>query len=144
MSLYFCTVPNSLLESSIPDLVVAFQRVCECVYPQIQGAKPLKRIVFQRLVDGDLLWRELVGEGYEDWISAIQYAKLKKCFQQRHVLQHKDGIVDQDYCSKSGDTSYRIGQHLIIKANDITEYADIIEELGDHILGFLERGEEHE
>lgn len=64
---------NSLMESSIPDLVVAFQRVCECVYPQIQGAKPLKRNVFQRLGDGDLLWRELFSEGYEDWISAIQF-----------------------------------------------------------------------
>lgn len=135
---------NSLLESSISDLVVAFQRVCECVYPQIEGSKALKRNVFQRLSDGDLLWREVVGEGYEDWITALQYAKLKKCFQQRHLLQHQDGIVDQDYISKSGDTSYRVGQHLIIKARDITEYADIIEALGNHILGFLEKGEEHE
>ena len=41
----------SLIESSISDLVVAFQRVCECVYPQLEGALSLKRNVFQRIND---------------------------------------------------------------------------------------------
>ena len=95
---------TSLVETSVPDLVVAFQRLCECVYPQIEGAKPLKRNVFQ----------------------------------QRHLLQHQDGIVDQDYITKSGDVSYQVGQHLIIKAEDITEYAEIVETLGKRVLALLE------
>lgn len=129
---------NSLIESSIPDLVVAFQRLCECIYPQLEGAKPLKRNVFQRLDDGNKLWIELSGKGYEDWISPEQYRKLRRCFQQRHLLQHQDGIVDQDYIKKSGDVSYQVGQHLIIKARDVTEYADIVEQLGRQILELLE------
>jgi len=93
---------TSLIESSISDLVVAFQRVCECVYPQIDGAKPIKKNVFQRLNDGNTLWEELTGEGYHDWITPAQYKQLVICFQQRHLLQHQDGIVDQEYISKSG------------------------------------------
>lgn len=129
---------TSLIETSIPDLVVAFQRLCECVYPQIEGAKALKRNVFQRLDDGNVLWHELVGVGYDNWITSQQYSKLKKCFQQRHLLQHQDGIVDSDYITKSGDASYVVGQHLIIKANDIMEYADIVDTLGQKILSLLE------
>ena len=129
---------TSLIETSVPDLVVAFQRLCECVYPQIEGAKPLKRNVFQRLDDGNKLWHDLVGKGYDDWITDVQYAKLRKCFQQRHLLQHQDGIVDQDYISKSGDVSYQVGQHLIIKPEDITEYAGIVEALGKQVLALLE------
>lgn len=129
---------TSLVETSVPDLVVAFQRLCECVYPQIEGAKPLKRNVFQRLDDGNKLWHDLVGNGYDDWITDVQYAKLRKCFQQRHLLQHQDGIVDQDYITKSGDVSYQVGQHLIIKAEDITEYAEIVETLGKRVLALLE------
>ncbi len=128
---------NSLIESSIPDLVVAFQRVCECVYPQIDGALPLKKNVFQRLDDGNSLWVELIGEGYHDWITPSQYASLLKCFQQRHLLQHQDGIVDRDYISRSGDTSYRVGQHLIIKKRDVSEYANIIETLGNRVLALI-------
>jgi hypothetical protein len=127
-----------LIESSVPDLVVAFQRLCECVYPQLDEAKPLKRNVFQRLDEGNKLWHETTGQGYDDWITDVQYRNLRKCFQQRHLLQHQDGIVDQDYITKSGDTSYQVGQHLIIKAGDVLEYADIVDDLGKHILALLE------
>ncbi|WP_300569739.1 hypothetical protein [uncultured Acetatifactor sp.] len=127
----------SLVETSIPDLVVAFQRLCECVYPQIDGALPLKRNVFQRLDDGNKLWHDLVGVGYDDWITVKQYANLKKCFQQRHLLQHQDGIIDQDYLIKSGDTRYAIGQRLIISIDDVLNYADIVETLGEYILALI-------
>ena len=134
---------SSLLESSIPDLVVAFQRVCECVYPQLENAKPLKRNVFQRLNDGSVLWKELVGNGYEDWIDDHEMQALKVLFQQRHLFQHQDGIVDQDYIAKSGDTHYRIGQHIIVKQSDVLKYTDIVEKIGNRVLGFLE-GVAHE
>ncbi len=128
---------NSLIESSISDLVVAFQRVCECVYPQIDGALTLKKNVFQRIDDGNALWVGLVGKGYQDWITPIQLAKLRRCFQQRHLLQHKDGVVDEEYIKKSGDSSYHVGQRLIIKERDVSEYADIIETLGNHVLALI-------
>ena len=129
---------TSLIETSVPDLVVAFQRLCECIYPQIEGAKPLKRNVFQRLDDGNKLWHDLVGKGYDDWITNAQFDKLRICFQQRHLLQHQDGIVDQDYIIKSGDKSYQIGQHLMLKDEDIRKYAEIVETLGKAILALLD------
>lgn len=135
---------TSLLESSIPDLVVAFQRLCECVYPALPNAKQIKRNVFQRLDDGSKLWKETVGEGYEEWISEVEWRIVKKCFQQRHLFQHQDGIVDQDYIDKSGDITYHIGQHLIIKEDDVINYADIIEKMGDRILEISKGGSSDE
>lgn len=136
----------SLIESSIPDLVVAMQRLCECVYPQIEGAKQVKKNVFQRLDEGNKLWEELVGKGYIDWIGPSDYELLKKCFQQRHVLQHKDGIVDFDYINKSGDCSYKEGQHLIIKKADIIIFANIVTNIGIQIISLVEpfQSAEHE
>lgn len=128
---------TSLLETSVPDLVVALQRLCECVYPQIEGSKPLKKNVFQRLDDGNCLWKELVGKGYDDWINPDEYRLLKTCFQQRHILQHKDGIIDDEYISKSGDMTYKSGQHLVIKPNDVMEYTAIVSAIGTRILQLL-------
>lgn len=133
---------SSLIETSIPDLVVALQRLCECIYTQMPGAKAIKKNVFQRLDDGNKLWVELVGEGYEDWISSNEYSKLKKCFQQRHCLQHKEGIVDQEYIDKSGDTSYAVGQHLIIKEKDILDYSNIVTTIGSKIIELSDKTEE--
>lgn len=125
---------ESMIESSVSDLVIAFQRLCEAVYPLVDSSTNLPRNVFQRLQDGSALWKNATGKGYEDWVSSYEYDKLKICFQQRHLLQHQDGIVDQDYINKSGDNSYRIGQHLRIKDTDILLYADIVEKIGAEIL----------
>lgn len=135
---------TSLIESSVPDLVVAFQRLCECVYPSLPNAKPLKRNVFQRLTEGSNLWKQATGEGYEDWLIDTELDEIRICFQQRHLLQHQDGIVDDDYLKKSGDSSYRIGQHLIIKETDIIKYADIIEKLGKRVIEITKGSLENE
>ncbi|MCE5344056.1 MAG: hypothetical protein LLF96_10820 [Eubacteriales bacterium] len=124
----------SLLETSIPDIVIAIQRVCECVYPTIDGAKPLKQNIFQRLDDGDKLWTELIGVGYHNWISDSEYNLLKRCFQERHILQHKEGIIDQDYIDKSGDIRYTVGQRLIIRQDEINDYLAIAEKLGKQVI----------
>lgn len=79
---------------------------------------------------------------YEDWISSNEYSKLKKCFQQRHCLQHKEGIVDQEYIDKSGDTSYAVGQHLIIKEKDILDYSNIVTTIGSKIIELSDKTEE--
>jgi hypothetical protein len=59
---------------------------------------------------------------------------LLRCFQQRHILQHKDGIIDSEYISKSGDNRYIVGQRVVIKESDVTTYAVIIKKLGDIII----------
>ncbi len=125
---------KSLLESSISDLVIALQKICEAVYPTMSGAVATKGNVFQRIDDGDRLWKSVCGYGYSDWLTANEYSMLKKYFQQRHVLQHNDGIVDQDYIDKSKDNSYQLGQRLIIRETDVNEFADIVDKIGKQIL----------
>ena len=127
-------IGESLIETSLSDLVVAFQRLCECIYPQLPKSKPLTKNVFQRLDDGNNLWKNLLGKGYEDWASPSEYNTLKLCFQQRHLLQHKDGFIDNDYIEKSGDEKYSIGQHIIIKKEYVLQYLHIVEKIGNEIL----------
>lgn len=125
---------QSLIESSISDLVVALQRLCESVYPKLTNTQSLKRNVFQRIDDSNVLWKNICGKDYTDWLSENEYKLLVKCFQQRHILQHKDGIIDSDYLVKSGDVNYNIGQRLVVKENDIKSYCAVISKLGEKII----------
>lgn len=131
------TTCQSLIESSVSDLVVALQRLCECVYPQLPNAQPLKKNVFQRLDDSNILWKQVCGKDYKDWLTTNEYSLLVKCFQQRHILQHKDGIIDNDYILKSGDTLYCVGQRLVVKESDISTYSSIISKLGQIIISLI-------
>lgn len=131
----------SLVESSVNDLVVALQRLCESVYAQVSPSKQLKKNVFQRLSDGSDLWKDYCGEGYQDWVTDGEYKALVRCFQQRHILQHKDGLVDEEYLRKSGDNTYLLGQRLVIHESDVLAYEAITRKIGERVLSFVNKAQ---
>jgi hypothetical protein len=52
---------------------------------------------------------------------------LETMIQRRHKLGHCQGIVDQRYIEKSGDTSYGIGQRLLI-SRELVELSSRLDE----------------
>jgi len=44
-------------------------------------------------------------------------------------LLGNDGSVDEKYVAKAGDTSYQPAQRLVVKAGDVSDFADILERL---------------
>jgi len=55
--------------------------------------------------------------------------RLRRMFQQRHLLAHREGVVDQDYIDRSGDTSYRVGQRLVVRDDAVLAFANDLEQL---------------
>jgi plasmid maintenance system antidote protein VapI len=56
---------------------------------------------------------------------------LTRRFQQRHLLAHTGGIVDQDYITRSGDSSYAVGQRIVVRENAVRELLTILRKLTD-------------
>lgn len=123
-----------LREKGITDAVMAFQRLAERLYARIPGATPPRRNIFQRLEDGDRLWQSVGQQPYSAFLTTPELAKLTVYFQQRHLLSHCEGIVDADYVAKSGDTTYQIGQHLVIKHVAVLDLAELVEKLGNGLI----------
>jgi len=59
-----------------------------------------------------------------------EWRELLMYFQQRHVLSHRDGFVDHEYIEKSGDSSYRVGQRLVVSEAQVLRMAELVEKLG--------------
>jgi len=55
--------------------------------------------------------------------------QLQLVFQQRHLLAHTQGVVDDDYIRKTGDTRYKSGQRLVIKREAVVEALNLVEQL---------------
>ena len=127
------------LESSLRELVTTVQRTCELSYGKNYPDKTIKRNVFQRLDDGNNLWVEVTGEGYNDWLNDDEYSILRICFQRRHILEHNAGIVDKQYLDKCDDTTYREGQRIVLKASEIYQYIDIVEKLCKKVISIKEK-----
>jgi len=82
---------------------------------------------------GSDLWKAEIGHSYVDLIGQAKLDQLKIYFQQRHLLAHQQGIVDQDYIDRSGDKTYATGQRLLIRDSVVREFADVIEELSHEL-----------
>ena len=121
---------RSMIESCIGDGVGAFQKYCEGLYEPF-GKAPFN--VFQRIDQGSKLWECAIGKGYDAWLNKDELTELTKLFQKRHLLAHQDGIVDTKYIEKAGDTSYKVGQRIVINENDIDILLNILEKLGEEL-----------
>jgi len=122
---------RQILETSMGKLTGAFQRLMEALFNKLPQAKQISQRpnVFQNLEESSELWQKAGCKRYEDILESTQWNDLERLFQQRHLLLHCDGIVDQRYIDKSGDTSYKPGQKIIISRKSVQTLADIIKNL---------------
>jgi hypothetical protein len=124
---------RSLIESSLNEIVVAFQRFCELTFGKIKPDVKVKFNAFQNLDAGGEYWKNVYGESYPDWLTKNEFREINELFQKRHLLSHTEGIVDQKYLDRSGDSTYKIGQRIVVKETDIKNLIKIVQKLVDKL-----------
>ena len=120
-----------ILENGLCKVVASFQKYSESSFMSLpnSGQFNLPRNVFQRLDDSNLLWKEATSTGYTDILDCEDYHNLGMYFQQRHLLEHQEGIVDQQYIDRANDNRFAIGQRLVVSASSVSELVSIMEKL---------------
>jgi hypothetical protein len=120
---------QSLIESSLNEGLVAFQRYCEATFLRNHPNIKVTFNAFQKLDVGGEYWQKLIGESYINWLRVDEYKSLIILFQKRHLLSHTEGIVDQKYIDKSNDNTYKVGQRIVIKESDVFEMVEYIRKI---------------
>jgi hypothetical protein len=123
-------VMRALIEGNLGALVTAFQRFAEAQYSGLPNpTEQPRRNAFQNLAEGSRLWEAAGGSAYSAILDPQELAALHRLFQQRHLLAHREGLVDQDYLDRSGDLAYAVGQRLVIREQTVLRLADLLEKL---------------
>lgn len=123
------TTVRVVIENGLQNAVTAFQRVVEALFAELPSPPKARRNAFQNLTEGSTLWQQATGQGYDAHLDAASLERLGRAFQQRHLLAHRQGLVDDEYIAKSGDTRYRPGQRLVLRAEAVTEAVELVEKL---------------
>lgn len=123
------TTTRLIIENGLQNAVTAFQRYAETLYARYPSLPKPRRNVFQNLAEGSILWQAASGKQYFDYLNAPELVELSRYFQQRHLLAHSQGLVDAPYITRSGDTSYRAGQRLVIREASVRACLTLIEKL---------------
>lgn len=119
---------SKMLEDCLGNIISVFQKYAELLYSQI-SENNVRVNDFQIVEKGSDLFLQACGKGYEEWLSQYELDRMILFFQRRHILEHNAGIVDERYIEKSGDTSYRVGQRLVLKKNEVRELLAIVRKL---------------
>ena len=126
-------VEQQILEDQIENLVTTFQRVAEDLFSQLPNASlfSFDQNLFQRIQDSSDLWCRATGKSYEDYLSKSELEELATMVQRRHKLSHREGMIDKKYVDKSGDSSYDVGQRLVIRRVHVKRLAKLVRKLVD-------------
>ena len=127
-------IVRALSENGLQSAVTAFQRYAEVLFSRCETNTKPRRNAFQNLDVGNKLWYDATGRNYSDYLSAFELAQLKRAFQQRHLLAHTQGIVDQDYITNIGDRRHELGQRIVIREATVHHFLDSIEKLAAGLL----------
>jgi hypothetical protein len=118
-----------LTEDSLQRIVTAFQRYLEALLSKHPSPPKARRNVFQNIEEGSRVWEGAFNVGYGTHLEPAQLEMLNRYFQQRHLLAHREGIVDADYIEKTGDHGYREGQRLVVKEANVRTCVRLVETL---------------
>ncbi len=85
------------------------------------------RGVFQRLDDADNLFAEHTGAPISARVPEVAWSRLQIVFQQRHILVHRQGMVDEQYIQRVPGARLQSGQRLVLGRRDAQEAFDALE-----------------
>lgn len=114
-----------LIENCLQNAVTAFQRVMEALHGSLKLGHQVRRNAFQNLVEGSQLWADAIDTRYEQLLPIERLERLTILFQQRHLLAHIQGIVDEDYVKRAGTA-------VIERASALWDGAESIDNVGTH------------
>jgi hypothetical protein len=128
-------VERQIIESSFCKLVSSFERFAEATFMQLPNAAQftLRKNLFQNLSESSKLWSHATGTSYEEMVTENELADLIRLFQQRHLLIHEEGVVDEEYIAKTGDSKYSVGQRLVIRETSVRRLVDLVAKLANRL-----------
>lgn len=126
---------RALLEANLGRLVSSFQRIAESTFMALPTAGDfnVRQNLFQNLDESSDLWFRATGRSYENILLTEEMTDLRRLFQQRHLLVHREGIVDQRYIDRSGDKTYAVGQRVVVRADAVARLAALVLRVGEEL-----------
>jgi hypothetical protein len=96
-----------------------------------------ENISFQNLTGARKNVQELFGFDLSGGVDVSDWDFACRCFQKRHLLAHRMGVVDESYVKATGDQSAVVGRKVSISSQEVTRLIDVLKSLGAWLVGQL-------
>ncbi len=126
-----------LVGDALENAVSAFDgfgREASAAHRQL-SSQPQKAaaLSFQNLANADGHVRALFGVSLSDGVTADEWRLLVRCFQKRHLLAHKMGVIDEKYVASTHDPTARVGRKVVIDSVEVSSLLAAVGKLGEYL-----------
>lgn len=94
-------------------------------------------IWFQNLIGARQRVTEKFGVDFAADLAANDWSIAVRCFQKRHLLAHKLGVVDEAYIAATGDSDAVVGRKIVLVHAEVAALCDVLERLGASLIRCL-------
>jgi len=130
-----------LINDALENEVAAFdgfgRKICLVHAAKASAPAKAEKLSFQNLPRAQEQVRKLFGFDLTSAVTPDEWATASRCFQKRHLLAHKMGVVDYTYVKETGDTQAVVGRKIRITATEVEELAEILRRIGSHLTMHL-------
>lgn len=123
-------ISKRLIENALEDCVSAFdgfgRELCRVFSKKSFDPTRVEKVSFQNL---DIAKNNILNLFNIDLTSGInldEWEFLIRCFQKRHVLSHRMGVIDNNYIHKTGDTEAIVGRKVAIEEDEVRRLMQIL------------------
>ena len=137
------TLVGKLISKSLTDVVASFdgfgRAICETYASKSSNPTKAESIRFQNLIGARTSIGKYFGFDISTGLTQAEWEMANRCFQKRHVLEHKSGVVDQEYKQKANDSRAVVGRKVNLSKSEVRRLIDVIRNLGKHIFSEMEK-----
>ncbi|MBI4529541.1 MAG: hypothetical protein HY695_37565 [Deltaproteobacteria bacterium] len=131
------------IANALEDCVAAFdgfgRETCRVFSDKAADASKATNISFQNIDRANQRVQDLYGVDFTKGLDADQWALVLRCFQKRHLLAHKMGVIDQDYIDATRDTSAVVGRKIQIQPAEVRRLLTALRTIGEQSFDSLTR-----
>ena len=137
------TLVGKLISKSLTDAVASFDGFGRAIFETYASKSSFpsqaEKIRFQNLAGARKNIQKHFSFDIAHGLTQVEWASAIRCFQKRHVLEHKSGVVDEEYKAKANDPQAIVGRKVNLSKDEVRRLIDAIRSLGAHIYAELEK-----
>ena len=130
-----------LIEDALENCVSAFdgfgREACRVRASRSNDPAKAESMSFQNLGGAAKRLLSIFNFDFRASMAPDKWQRVTTLFQRRHLIAHKAGVIDEQYLLETGEPSHLLGKRVRVSADDVTECASLVRELGSQLLGLL-------
>jgi hypothetical protein len=130
-----------LIEDALENAVSSFDgfgRATTMAYSnKASDPDKAKDIPFQNCEGARKKVQDLFGFDLANGVTANDWDFVARCFQKRHLLAHKMGVIDEEYIKKARDSRAAVGRKITIDSDEVIKLSGLLKTIGKNLVDNL-------